>query len=111
MIWKCWLPAGMARTLSPKPTSVSRNVLQSRLTSSWSVMTTRWAGAVAERSFSNSMRYGNTVPTATKAAGPNPTGPVLALGSRDTASGPSGQVVFFESHRGAGGTGGGGGGG
>ncbi len=47
MVWKCWLPAGTARSVSPKPTSVNSKVSQSRSASSWSMTSTRWAGAVA----------------------------------------------------------------
>jgi hypothetical protein len=42
------LPAfGHAEMLSPKPASVKRSVLQSRFAESPSVISTRWAGAVA----------------------------------------------------------------
>ena len=49
--------------------------------SSWSVTTTRWAGAVALASFSKSMRYGKQRSGAMKRSGPKPAGPIFWLGS------------------------------
>ena len=48
--------AGTAIRWSPKPISVRAKVGQSRSGSSWSVIVTIWAGAVAAGSFSKSMR-------------------------------------------------------
>src|SRR5436190_7677751 len=77
-------------TLFPYTTlfrSVNAIVFQSRLVLSWFVTVTSWTGAVADDSFSKSMRYGGTdCVAAMKLAVPKPRGPIRSFRSEEHTS-------------------------